>query len=109
MISTLPTLAATALTLGAIPGNNTVSATSSGLNGSPITFSAVGTSRTSLNPHYIYSISGNSQSGLTGQSLSSPFVVLMIDDYYGLQLTKMSATDATNDYLRGGNAPTGSA
>ena len=66
--------ASTVLTLGATPGANTVTATSTGLSGSPVTFNATGLAATASS---IAMVSGDGQSGMAGNVLSSPFVVIV--------------------------------
>lgn len=65
--------AASRLTLGATPGPNTVTATSPGITGSPITFTATG--NTGSPPTTIALTSGNNQSAVVNTVLPIPFVV----------------------------------
>jgi hypothetical protein len=60
------------LTLGPSSGVNTVTATSGTLAGSPVTFTATGTT---VSATTITMISGNGQTGATGQALASAFTV----------------------------------
>ncbi len=66
------------LTLGPTAGTNTVTASVTGLTGSPVTFSSTGT--TPPTPTTIALVSGENQNGKTLESLSSPFVVKVTDD-----------------------------
>ena len=69
-------VAFTTLTLGATAGidNNSVTASVSGLSGSPVTFFASGRQAATINP-----LSGQNQTALTGARLANPFVVLVTD------------------------------
>lgn len=73
--------ASTSLTLGNVAGTYTVSASSAGLVGSPVTFTATATSTPPPPPPpppaatTIVQISGNNQSGRILTALSNPFVV----------------------------------
>ena len=69
-------LASTRLTLGPAAGANTVTASSNGLAGSPLTFSAMGTAAPAS---AIGLASGNAQSGVAGGALAQPFVVVVRD------------------------------
>ncbi len=71
-------LASSTLTLGSTAGTNTVVATSGTLAGSPITFTATG-SATVQTPANLVLVSGNNQSGTTGQGLGNPFMVKVTD------------------------------
>jgi len=70
--------ASVSLTLGPAAGANTVTASVSGLTGSPVTFNATATDPPT--PTTIVLVSGDSQNGKTLESLSSPFVVRITDD-----------------------------
>jgi plastocyanin len=73
--------ASVTLTLGLTAGTNTVTASSAGLSGSPVTFSATG-----IVPALATSISlvsGNNQNGKTLEQLPNPFVVQATDDQGG--------------------------
>jgi hypothetical protein len=67
--------AQTSLTVGATAGTNTVTASVTGLTGSPITFTASGTTGTATQ---IAAVSGNNQSAIAGAAIS-PFVVVVKD------------------------------
>lgn len=71
-------LASVTLTLGPAAGPNTVTASAAGLNGSPVTFSAVSTAPPT--PTTIVQVSGDNQNGKTLETLASPFVVKVADD-----------------------------
>jgi adhesin/invasin len=64
--------ASTVLTLGNQAGTYQVEATSTGLSGSPITFTAIATGGSASN---VVQISGNGQSGVVMTTLSQPMVV----------------------------------
>ncbi|UCG70719.1 MAG: hypothetical protein JSV09_06875, partial [Thermoplasmata archaeon] len=68
----------TNLTLGKIPGQNTVTAEIAGGGIDQVVFSAVGIPGS---PHDIIIISGNGQSGTVGLQLSEPFIVEVTDIY----------------------------
>jgi hypothetical protein len=68
--------ASTVLTFGNKAGTYTVTATSQGLTGSPIVFTATASSG---DPKLIASISGNNQSGNINTSLTQPFIVKVTD------------------------------
>ncbi len=70
--------ASVTLTLGPAAGPNTVTASASGLSGSPVTFSATGTAPPQ--PDAIALVSGDNQHGKTLAPLASPFVVKVTDD-----------------------------
>ena len=65
--------AAITLTLGNLPGPNTVAASVAGL--APVTFTAVGYAA----PHSLTKVSGDDQQGPVGTQLSEPFVVAVLD------------------------------
>lgn len=69
-------LAQTTLTVGTTVGTNTVTATRSGLTGSPITFTATATSGTATQ---VAIASGNNQSATVGTALTNPLVVVVKD------------------------------
>jgi hypothetical protein len=69
--------ATTVWTLGNTPGENTVQVTSSGLTGSPLTFTANGLA---LPATQIMKISGDNQEGTVGSPLASPLVVEIRND-----------------------------
>jgi hypothetical protein len=66
----------TSWTLGAVAGANSLSATSSGLTGSPLTFTATGTSGTAS---AIALNAGNAQSDTIGAHLTTPISVKVTD------------------------------
>jgi hypothetical protein len=68
--------AATILTLGNKVGQYEVSATSSGLNGSPVTFTATATVAAA---RYLTVLSGNNQIGTVGTTLPQPLLVSITD------------------------------
>lgn len=70
--------ASVTLTLGPAAGQNTVTASASGLTGSPITFTATGTTPPAAST--ITLVSGDNQNGRTLAPLGSPFVVKVADD-----------------------------
>ena len=63
------------LTLSSEPGTNTVTATVAGLE--PVTFAATAIEQT---PHSLTKVSGDSQEGLAGEQLATPFVVSVRDE-----------------------------
>lgn len=69
--------ASATLTLGLTPGVNSASATSSGLGGSPVTFTATGVSGP---PASVVMVSGDGQNGKTLEALSEALVVRVLDD-----------------------------
>lgn len=69
-------LAQTQVKIGNKTGTYTVRATSSGLSGSPVTFTATGTTATASS---IARVSGNNQSGLVSTKLAQPLVVKVKD------------------------------
>jgi hypothetical protein len=69
-------LALTTLTLGLLPGVNTVTATSGTLAGSPVTFNATAMASTATN---LLLVSGNSQSAVPGQQPTYPLAVKATD------------------------------
>jgi hypothetical protein len=70
--------ASSLLTLGTTAGEHKVEASVTGLNGSPVTFSAMALAGAAKN---LASHSGNGQSGVGGQQLPLPFVVKVTDQY----------------------------
>jgi adhesin/invasin len=68
-------VASTRLTLGSAPGTNTVSATSPGLSGSPVSFMATGTAGAATQ---VVVVSGDNQSATVGSAIN-PFVVAVKD------------------------------
>ena len=93
-------LASTTLTLGTA-GTNTVTATSGTLTGSPITFTATGTS--AIGPaSKLVLVSGNGQSGTVALPLASPFTV-QVTDASG---TPVSGTTVTFTVTAGAGALT---
>ncbi len=68
--------ASSVLTLGSRPGTYTITATSVGLSGSPMTFTAYATIG---NPALIVLTSGNNQAGTINSTLPAPFVVTSTD------------------------------
>jgi plastocyanin len=70
--------ASVSLTLGPAAGANTVTASVTGLTGSPVTFNATGTAP--LTPTTIVLVSGDDQNGKTLEPLASPLVVAVTDD-----------------------------
>ena len=64
------------LTLGKAAGPNSVTASATGLTGSPITFTATGTAGPASQ---IALVSGNNQSALVGTALANPLVVGVTD------------------------------
>jgi adhesin/invasin len=68
--------AQTSLTLGKAAGQNTVTATATGLAGSPVTFTATGNAGPAKT---IALTSGNNQNGAAGSALASPLVVTVTD------------------------------
>ena len=73
--------ASVTLTLGPATGQNTVTASATGLAGSPVTFTATGTAPPQ--PDAIALVSGDNQNGKTLEPLASPFVVKVTDDQGG--------------------------
>jgi adhesin/invasin len=69
-------LASTKLTLGKTAGPNTVTATATGLVGSPITFTETGNAGPAAT---IAIVSGNNQNGTTGTALANALVVVVSD------------------------------
>jgi len=67
-------VASTTLSLGATAEANTVTATATGLAGSPVTFTATARLATTLSM-----VSGDTQSDTAGTALANPFVVKVID------------------------------
>ena len=63
-------------TLGPVAGSNTLLATSAGLNGSPLTFTATGTAGP---PASMVKVSGDGQSGLVAAVLPESLVVRVLD------------------------------
>jgi len=84
--------ASTILTLGTAGGSNTVTASSAGLTGSPIVFSATGTG-TAGTATAIAVVSGSNQSGTAGQPLASPFIV-QVNNASGSPVSGVSVTFA---------------
>jgi hypothetical protein len=70
-------LAHTEWTLGSSAGAQSVTATSSGLSGSPLTLTATALAG---NPRSLERVSGSGQSGPPGTELGSPLVVRLLDD-----------------------------
>jgi plastocyanin len=70
--------ASVTLTLGPAAGQNTVTASASGLTGSPVTFSATATAPPTASA--IALVSGDNQNGKTLAALGSPFIVKVTDD-----------------------------
>jgi adhesin/invasin len=68
--------AASTLTLGAVPATNTVTANSTGLKGSPVTFNATGMPAPAA---AIALTSGDAQTGVAGSPLAQPLVVTVTD------------------------------
>jgi adhesin/invasin len=66
------------LTLGGMAGANTVTANATGLTGSPITFTATGTTGAAAQ---LAIVSGNNQTGKVSTALASPFVVSLKDSF----------------------------
>ncbi len=66
------------LRLGVTVGVNTVTVAGSGLQGSPLTFTAEGQAGT---PVKFFTVSGNRQRGVLGQPLPYPFVVALTDSF----------------------------
>jgi len=64
--------------LGTATGTNTVTATASGLTGSPITFTAVAEAGS---PALLYKISGDNQKGTFGAPLAQPLIVSLSDSF----------------------------
>jgi adhesin/invasin len=64
-------------TLGATAGSNTLTATSTGLSGSPITFTATGNPGSATN---IALVQGNGQTGTVGSTLGTTLQVLVTDN-----------------------------
>jgi hypothetical protein len=69
-------VASAVLTLGTAAGTNAVTATSTGLTGSPVTFSATGLSGLASS---LAMVSGDGQSGIVGTTLPNSFVVIVKD------------------------------
>lgn len=69
-------LAQTQVKIGNKTGTYVIRATSSGLSGSPVTFTATGTAATASS---IARVSGNNQTGLISTKLAQPFVVKVKD------------------------------
>lgn len=69
--------ASTVLTLGTTQSRNVVHASSPGLTGDPVEFTATATSGI---PTQIEYVSGNYQTGVVGQQLPSPLVVRVLDN-----------------------------
>jgi len=63
-------------TLGAVAGKNTLTATSSGLTGSPLTFTATGLASAATT---MAAVSGTGQTDTIGATLASPYVVIVTD------------------------------
>ncbi len=99
--------ASTTLTPGSIPGTNTVTATATGLLGSPVTFTAQGTSTATQ----VAIASGNAQMGSVSAALANPLVVVVRDAFgepiqgYGIHFAitsgggSLSVTDAVTNVL----------
>lgn len=83
-------IASTTLTLGPAAGINTVTASAGGLTGSPVTFSATATAP---GPSILTIVTGNNQTGTTGQSLSGAFTV-KVSDAAGTGVAGVSVTFA---------------
>jgi hypothetical protein len=71
--------AASTLILGSSAGANTVTASSGTLTGSPVTFTATGTAAATGPAANLVLMSGNGQTGSTGQPLANPFSVEVTD------------------------------
>ncbi len=71
--------ASTTLTLGPNPGTITVTASSTGLSGSPIIFAATSVNVPAGPPSKISVASGDNQTGTVGQPLLSPLTVMVTD------------------------------
>lgn len=76
VVTTASGLASATGTLGTTAGTNTYRAASSGLTGSPATFTATGTAGAATT---LVRISGNTQTGTAGSALPLPFVVRVND------------------------------
>ena len=63
-------------TLGAVAGKNTLTATSSGLSGSPFTFTATGVASSATT---MAAVSGTGQTDTIGATLANPYVVIVTD------------------------------
>jgi hypothetical protein len=72
-------LASSTLTLGSVPGTNTVSVSAPTTSGSPVIFTATGASAGPGPASTLTLVSGNAQSGTPGQRLANPFVVKVTD------------------------------
>jgi hypothetical protein len=83
-------LASVTATLGTLAGNNTYSASVTGLAGSPQNFSATGLAAAA---HTLVQISGNNQTGTVAQALAQPFVV-QVNDQYGNPVSNVTVTFA---------------
>ncbi len=94
-------------TLGQTAGSNTLTATSTGLTGSPVTFTATGTAGT---PTQIAVNAGNGQSATVGTAVSiAPSVI--VKDAYGNAVSGVSVTFAIGSgggSLSGGSTTTNS-
>ncbi len=64
--------------LGTATGANTVTATASGLTGSPVTFTAVAEAGS---PALLYKVSGDNQKGTFGAPLGQPLIVALSDSF----------------------------
>ncbi len=87
-------------TLGTVAGSNTLTATSTGLNGSPITFSATGTADVAAN---IAVNLGDGQSAVAGHTVATDPSVI-VTDQYGNVVPSWSVTFAVET---GGGSATG--
>ena len=64
--------------LGTTAGTNTVTATATGLSGSPVTFTAIAEPGS---PAMLYKVSGDNQKGTLGQALQQPLLVALSDSF----------------------------
>ncbi|MFA5392704.1 MAG: hypothetical protein WC306_03455 [Candidatus Paceibacterota bacterium] len=87
--------AATTLTIGNAAGTYQVTATSAGLSGSPLTFSATG-----LVPALLQSYSGNNQSKAVAYALDAPLIVKVADPS-GIAIPHETVSFAISSYPDG--------
>ena len=87
--------ASTSLTLGPVATENDVTATATGLTGSPLMFSELGVASPATQ---IALVSGNAQNGVAGSALATPFIVVVKDannlPVQGFNVTFLVATGA---------------
>ena len=83
------------LTLGSAAGIYQVTASSAGLSGSPLTFSATG-----LLPSAIQAVSGNNQSAQAGIALAAPLAVKVVDSF-GTAIANEAVAFAISNYPLG--------